>query len=200
MKKIIFLLIAALQFNMNCFAAASFESNTGIITIRNMSIDGATNFDSIKLKLNTANGTYEILEAIPKSVTISQTPLDTLEREGIKVDFLGCTRSGRNQVSCHINAVNNNTDQFIHFDGYDLSHIFDNMGKRYNATFVTTLGSTEQTGFIAQTLVQGIQVRIVYVFDNIDIRATSFPLLRLGIRFGVRGVEKHKLEFSNIDF
>ena len=54
------------------------------------------------MKLNFSTGTFELVDFSPKSNMISSTPIESMEEQNIKMDFMGCDRSGRNEVTCHI--------------------------------------------------------------------------------------------------
>lgn len=154
-----------------CFASSSFTTNNGHLTISNLSIDGNTTYSNVTLQLDIANGTFEILDLTPKASTISQTPLSSFEQQDLKFEFFGCSRSGLNQVSCHVDVTNYLNDRDLIISGFPGSILFDNSG-RYYFPIITVFEETG--GSITTTLIQGIPVRVIYVFDNISINATSF--------------------------
>jgi len=88
-----------------CFATANFTSSNGVFLVPNVSVDGTTNYDSVTLQLNLADGTFTVLDATPKDTSFSETVIETLSSNGLKVDFLGCAMTGHNQIGCLTKVV-----------------------------------------------------------------------------------------------
>lgn len=56
-------------FSSSSFATGSFSCETGSLVIRNLNVDGTTIYDSVKLQLNLANGTFTILDTTQQGLT-----------------------------------------------------------------------------------------------------------------------------------
>lgn len=198
MKKLL-LILSLLVIAPTCFATANFTSGTGKLVIPDVSVDGSTTYDSVTLQLNLANGTFTILEANLKDTKISDTPLDTLEQDGLKIDFLGCSRSDVNQVTCHVDVTNSLSDQVISPDGSCASALFDNLSNEYLGTTVSIM---DKVGVgichgINQTAINGIPIRIRFIYDNINIHADSISAFKPVIVFNNKTIIAN---FRNIDF
>ncbi len=173
MKKF-FLIINLLFISNFCFASSSYTSNNGTLVISNLSVDGETNYSKATIQLDIANGTFKILDLTPKALTISQTPLNTFEQQGLKFDFFGCSRSGLNQVSCHIDITNNQNDRNVGISPGINASLFGNHGRLYRS-IVTALGETSDgVNPLFPLLIRSIPVRVVYIYNNINIHTTSF--------------------------
>ena len=68
----------------------NFNSETGILDLRNISVDGISTYDKVKLQLNLATGNFTILDTtlnpiVPELLkTFSETPLHPLYRMILK--------------------------------------------------------------------------------------------------------------------
>ena len=96
-------------------ALSTYSSDTGYLDIPEVKVDGNTFYDNVGLKLNFTTGTFELIsgDARPEPSTtpttgsnfgaISTIPIESKGNEDIKLDFMGCERSGDNTVICHVN-------------------------------------------------------------------------------------------------
>jgi hypothetical protein len=163
-------------------AGTNFNSGTGMLVIPDVSVDGRSFYDSVTLKLDLATGTFSLISATPKNTKISDAPVQSFEVSGVGVGFNGCYRSGTNQVTCYATVTNTNNDAEMAFAGssYGGAHssyititttMIDNLGTPYTGS-VSVFGKTE-SNWIAGPILQGVPVRVAYVFTNVDSRATS---------------------------
>jgi hypothetical protein len=183
MKKIVLILTLLLS-SSTCFAIVNFTSKTGNLVMREVSVDGSTVYDSVTLQLNLTNGTFTILDATLKDTSFSETALDTMTVNGVKLDFMGCALSGYNQISCMTKVTSINKDQTIGVAGTSNTYIvsssssvspstlFDNLGNEYNPSTVSAL---DQSGSynLYFNMIQGVPVKVKFIFNNINPAATS---------------------------
>lgn len=181
MKKLL-LGLSLLVISSSCFAIVNFTSSNGTLVMRDVSVDGTTLYDSVTLKLDLATGTFTILDATLADNSFSSTAIDTLTQDGIKVDFMGCALSGKNQITCLTKVVSLTKDQSITAHNSSNSPLFDNLSKQYGVSTVTALDKTGSSlAFIA---IQGIPIEVKFIYNDIDPAATSIssfqPLFSLG--------------------
>lgn len=180
MKKIALILTLLLS-SSTCFAIVNFTSKTGNLVMREVSVDGSTVYDSVTLQLNLANGTFTILDATLKDTSFSETALDTLTHNGVKVDFMGCALTGYNQISCMTKVTSINKDQKMIASGSDRfilpSKLFDNLSNEYNPSTVTAL---DQSGSSSLTfnIIQGVPVKVKFIYNNINPAAISISAFK----------------------
>ncbi len=195
MKKLL-LGLSLLVISSSCFAIVNFTSSNGTLVMRDVSVDGTTLYDSVTLKLDLATGTFAILDATLADNSFSATPLDTLTQDGIKIDFMGCKLSGKNQITCMTKVVSLTKDQLISigntYYGGGSGTIFDNHSKQYSASTVTALDkSGSALGFNA---IQGIPIEVKFIFNAIDPAATAISSFQPMINFTL------KPDFRDIEF
>ena len=175
MKKIALILTLLLS-SSTCFAIVNFTSSTGNLVMREVSVDGSTVYDSVTLQLNLATGTFTILDATLKDTSFSETALDTMTFNGVKVDFMGCALSGYNQISCMTKVTSINKDQKMIVSGYDRyilpSKLFDNLSSEYQPSTVTALDQSG-SGSLTFNIIQGVPVKVKFIFNDINPVATS---------------------------
>jgi len=181
MKKIALILTLLLS-SSTCFAIVNFTSETGNLVMREVSVDGSTVYDSVTLQLNLATGTFTILDATLKDTSFSETALDTLTFNGVKVDFMGCALTGYNQISCMTKVTSINKDQkmtaggtasLYTVDGLSTpSKLFDNLGNEYSPSTVTALDQSN-SGYLEFNIIQGVPVKVKFIFNDINPSATS---------------------------
>ncbi|MBS0424690.1 MAG: hypothetical protein JSR71_09785 [Proteobacteria bacterium] len=183
MKKIALILTLLLS-SSTCFAIVNFTSKTGNLVMREVSVDGSTVYDSVTLQLNLANGTFTILDATLKDTSFSETALDTTTLNGVKVDFMGCALSGKNQITCKTKVTSINKDQTVEVEGStsyhyggDSSKLFDNLGNEYNSSTVTALDKSGSDRLVFN-IIQGVPVEIKFIYNNINPAATSISAFK----------------------
>ncbi len=184
------------------FAIVNFTSNSGALVMRDVTVDNNTVFDSVTLQLNLANGTFTILDATPKDTSFSETALDTLTLEGLKVDFVGCNLSGKNQVTCMTKIVSISADESIRVFGDTLnnsSELFDDQSREYTPTTVTALDKTGSST-LEFNIIQGIPVKVKFIYNNVDSAATSISLFRPLFTIGNSSSRVIRGEFRDIEF
>lgn len=167
-----------------CFATANFTSANGIFLVPNVSVDGTTTYESVTLQLDLATGNFTILDATLKDTSFSETALDTISENGMKVDFFGCARSGHNQISCLTKIVSTTNDQKIIANrnhpfliaGIIGSSLFDNLGREYDAE-VSAFDQTSSGG-LEISLIQGVPAEVKFIFNDIDIQATAISAFK----------------------
>lgn len=173
-------------------AGANFNSGTGILVIPDVSVDGRSFYDSVTLKLDLASGTFSLISATPKNPKLSDTPLQVFDSDGVTVGFNGCYRSGTNQVTCQATVTNLNNDAEMAFAAAFYSGslssyssikttLYDNLGAPYTGT-VSALNKTDASA-VSGMVLQGVPVRVTYVFTNVDSRATSIAAFSPGFAY-----------------
>ena len=175
--KNILLFLCLLLINTTSYATANFTSATGVFLVPNVSVNGITNYESVTLQLDLSNGTFSVLDATLKDTSFSETPIETLSSNGLKVDFYGCARTGHNQVTCRTKVMSINSDDQItipaaHWNSNMHTAAFDNFGREYSSK--VTAFDQSSTYALVFTLIQGVPATVDFIFDNIDIKATSF--------------------------
>lgn len=116
------------------------------------------------LQLNLANGPFTTLDATLKDTSFSETALDIMTFNGVKVDFMGCALSGYNQISCMTKVTSINKDQKIpvsgsyDFSGFDPSKLFDNLSNEYNPSTLTALDQSD-SAYLDFNIIQGGQLK-----------------------------------------
>ncbi len=171
MKKLL-LILSLMAISTTCFAIVNFTSSTGTLVMRDVSVDGSTVYDSVTLQLNLANGTFTILDATLKDISFSDTVLDSLTENGLKVDFYGCALSGKNQITCMTKVVAISKDMKMVVWGDGRSKLFDNLSNQNYASTVTALDKTGSAA-VDIVLIQGIPVEVKFIYNNINPAATS---------------------------
>ncbi len=164
--------------------------------MRDVSVDGTTLYDSVTLQLNLANGTFTIVDATLSDNSFSSTAIDTLTQDGIKVDFMGCTLSGKNQITCMTKVVSLTKDQLINAYGSTLSKLFDNQSKEYSTSTVTALDKSGSVS-LSFNAIQGIPIEVKFIFNNIDPAATSISSFQPWISNGFSNIQP---DFRDIEF
>lgn len=171
MKKLL-LILSLLMISSTCFAIVNFTRSTGNLVMRDVVVDETTVYDSVTLQLNLANGTFTILDATLKDNSFSDTVLDSLTENGLKLDFYGCALSGKNQITCMTKVVAINKDMKMVVWGDGRSKLFDNLSNQNYASTVTALDKTG-SGAVEIALIQGIPVEVKFIYNNINPTATS---------------------------
>ena len=167
---------------MPAWAGTNFNSTTGVLVIPDVTVDGQSFYDSVTLKLDMSTRSFSVISATPKNPQISDTPLQVFESDGVAVGFNGCYRSGTNQVTCQATVTNLNNDAEMAFaaafySGSFSSYssikttLYDNFGAPYTGS-VSALNKTDASS-VSGMVLQGVPVRVTYVFTNVDSRATS---------------------------
>jgi len=181
-------------------AISLFNPSTNFLVIPEVDVDGTTFFNDVTLKLDFATGTFKVIGFTDKPDTISATPINTGTEDDIKMDFMGCKRSGRNEISClmKITALSGKDRKLSIFLTVDTSgslkstRLFDNLGNPYNVSEINIgISSSSSSNFrIIQDLIAGIPTLVKFKFkdispnaSNISIFAPSFQDLASGTLF-----------------
>jgi hypothetical protein len=133
--------------------------------MRDVSVDGTTLYDSVTLKLDLATGTFTILDASLADNSFASTAIDTLTQDGMKVDFMGCKLSGKNQITCMTKVVSLTKDQSITIWGVN-SRFFDNQSKQYSISTVTALDKSG-SGTLSFNAIQGIPIEVKFIINRV---------------------------------
>jgi hypothetical protein len=186
MKKIVLFCIACLCSGIS-MATSNFNSQTGILVIPDVNVDGFTVYDSVTLQLNFTTGTFSVVNAKPKPSTIFDTPQEPqYTAEGYTIGSLGCATSGVNEITCYLQAVNNQANRklrvwnraYTSSSTPDGSLLFDDHNNIYEAVLVTVGSQTTDGAYIDTILIQGVPVRISMVFKNISLSAQSISAFK----------------------
>lgn len=194
------LALSLLTASFSSFAGANLISSTGEFVIPDVTLDGKHFFDSVTLKLNFATGKFEVISYQEKNKAISNTPLQTYTFNSIKTDFLGCTKTGVTQVSCYINLTNSDNDvQISIYGNNDYTLVYDNFGEPYKG-YINLFGQSSaaaSSNYIETTLLKGVPVRVEYVFNNLNNRATSIAAFKPAFLYSKA---YYMADFRNISF
>lgn len=205
MRKLL-LILNLLIFNIPCFASANFTSSEGNLVIPDVSVNGDKNYSNVTLHLDFDKGTFKVLDAQPKTTTISDTPLQSQTLtfnffENYKFDFFGCERSGQNQISCYVDVTMSSDYPRLFSATYSL--LFDNQGREYLAT-VITISDTPITFDQRLPSKKDTPIRIKYIFDNFNIHAASISVFKPTFydleTYGGDVAKNYFIEFRNISF
>ncbi|NOT83781.1 MAG: hypothetical protein HOP02_03160 [Methylococcaceae bacterium] len=208
MKKIALFVCIASLFSGVSLASGKYTSNDGNFVVSDVNADDKTFYDSVTLQLNFGNGTFLVVNAKEKSPTLFDRPLEPqVTVEGFTIGFLGCEKSGMDQITCYLQVVNNEADREVaaiarypdpSADNAAVGSIlFDNLNNTYIAQSVTFTNITDDI-FVKARLYQDIPVKLSMVFTGININASSILLFRstFNTSFG-----KHFVgTFKNIKF
>ncbi len=149
-----------------------------------VSVDGKTNYDSVTIQFDFNKGTFNILSAIAHNTAISKTPLQTFKSSGFVYDFLGCQRTGTNEITCYTNITNTGNDAALSTGFYgDNSYLYDDLSNQYKLSSLTILNQTVTLspccfGYLNLTYIQGIPVLAAYTFTGFNIHATSITIFQ----------------------
>ncbi|MCW5608523.1 MAG: hypothetical protein KIT26_10770 [Nitrosomonas sp.] len=160
MKKIM-LTLCLMIMSASSFAIVNFSTGTGALVMRDVVVDDTTVYDSVTLQLNLANGTFTILDATLKDNAFPNSPIDTFQQNGLKIDFYGCALSGKNQITCMTKIVAINQNLNLGISG-DLTELFDNLSNKYRASTVTALDKANIA--LSFTIIQGMPVEVKYIY------------------------------------
>lgn len=177
--KSILLIFSLFVFSSPSFATGNFNNDTGTLVIRNLSVDGTTTYDSVRLQLNLANGTFTILDSAIKEIdrrdTFSKTPIDTFTSDNTRIDFMGCIPTAydaelrKRQIVCRTQVTSLNGDEVIRAIGNQPHELIDNQGNIYNRQLsVMVLDELSPVGNITFNAIQGIPVSVIHVFSDVD--------------------------------
>ncbi len=188
-------------FPASTFAVGNFTSSSGVLVVPEVDVDGNVFYDNVSLKLNFANGTFELTGFSPKPDLISLTPIESMEEKNLKMDFMGCTRSGRNEVTCHVNltslgGLDRRTRVYVNLASSGQSLLYDDLGNTYPAKEATVGNiSTKSAEYV--NLIAGVPTLAKFKFIDVAPNATSLSLFQP--LFEPDGNEA-KGDFRNINF
>jgi hypothetical protein len=191
MQKFLLVILASLSFSS--FAVNNYDSGTGVVVMPDVSVDGKVFYDSVTVQFDFSNGTFKLLSAVPKNTAISTTPLQSTTFDSFIVDFLGCSRTGTNEITCYTNITNTGKDTSLsvgNVTDHGGSYLYDDLSKQYGLTSVTVQNQTAGANTI--TYIQGIPVLAAFKFNDFDIHATAI------IRFQPFFFPHGNVTFSNI--
>ncbi|NOQ16796.1 MAG: hypothetical protein GQ581_07030 [Methyloprofundus sp.] len=174
--------------------------------IPEIDVNGQVFYDNVTFKLNFATGTFELVGGEEKPSSISATPLDTMEAENIKMQFMGCTRSGRNEVTCHLKLTSlggfdRATYVYANYSG-NTSFLYDDLGNTYKSTEIS-VANLQATSAVHPTLIAGIPTLAKFKFTNISPNATSLSLFKPAFNLGdsvANNGNTFYSDFRNINF
>lgn len=178
-------MFAALCFSITCFAGASYNDSTGMLTIPEVAVDGTTViYGDVKLQMDMMQGTFVIQSAIEKNIKFPEAPLQTRIVDGsLEIKFFGCKRSGSSQIICMERYFNSTQDVRINIFGDKNNAV--NFYKNYDVNVRPV------PDFLTEELNKGYSPS--YAIDNLgneysptsittrgksDISLINFPLLK----------------------
>ena len=167
-------------------ALSTYNADTGYLAIPEVK-DGNTFYDNVGLKLNFTNGTFELVAGNERPETgsgensggISTTPIDFGGDERIRLDFMGCERSGSGGeiVTCHVNFTSlGGIDRKVGINagslGFDSlkARLYDSSGALHYATSGTIANiKTAHIGGSAKVLlIANVPTLATFQFANIS--------------------------------
>ena len=161
-----------------------FDTNTGYLVIPEVDVNGDTFYDNVTFKLDFASGKFELVSFEEKPETISTTTLATMEEQDIKMDFMGCVRSGRNEVTCHLKLTSlGGFDRKLRVIGTNYlnssnkTRLYDDKGNTYIASEVI-VGNLQSSSAVKPNLIAGIPTLAKFKFINISPEASSLSLFQ----------------------
>lgn len=209
MTKKLLVVLSFLLANSVCLAVTNFTSSDGNLTIPDVSVDGNKRYDLVTLQLNFSNGTFKVMNVVPK-MAIPEIPLQTQTKENYKFDFLGCLKTELNQVTCYLDATLTSIyppfrDEPMSrlYDGLlsaSLAFLSDNSGRSYITSNITAFDKSIINAEFP--LILEIPARIKYTFNDFDTRISSFSSFKPsfnGTYFGDLP-ERFQLDFKGTDF
>ncbi len=201
----LYIFLSSLFFSTASIAVGNFDTNTGILVIPEVDADGTVFFDDVALQLNFTSGTFELIGFNTKPESISTKPIETQEDQNIKMEFLGCARSGRNEVTCHVKltslgGLDRNIEINTNAAGFNRigTKLFDDLGNTYTSSEITS-GNLQSTTLLNSTLIAGVPTLTTYKFENVLPSASSLSLFQPEYRI-IKGNSLFSGDFRNIDF
>lgn len=183
-------------------ALGLFNTDTGYLVIPEVDVNGNKFYDNVTLKLDFSTGKFEVVGADAKPEAISSTPLDTMKNQDIKMDFLGCERSGRNEVTCHLKLTSlGGFDREIYVIATNYTNesnktkLYDDKGNTYIASKVI-VGNLQSSRFVKPNLIAGIPTLAKFKFINVSPEASSLSLFQPEFTGDIH----FNGDFRNIDF
>lgn len=191
-----------LSLSSTSFAIGNFDSASGRLLIPEIDMDGKNFFNNVSIKFDFPNGTFDVVSLEEKPPTIFETPIDSFTDQDVKMGFLGCARTGRNEVSCHMELTSlGGFDQsvIVYASQYQReSRLFDDLGNTYIASEVI-VGNLQGSRYVTSLLIAGVPTLAKFKFKNILPSASSISLFKPSFR----NRSKDKLfngDFRNIQF
>lgn len=164
-----------------CYATANLNTETGILVVPDVKVDGNLDLSSITLQLDTNKGTFRLLDITPEFTSFSDTPLDSVVSDGLKIDFLGCARNSASRVICRTTISRTDTVQdflkeqvlpnIAEVRNPRKSIIIDNLGQQYEA-IASVYGELDELGFLTINLIEGVAIDVDFHFANLNNQAT----------------------------
>ena len=169
---------------ISSYAIGLFDTSTGYLVIPEVDVNGGSFYDNVSLKLDFGSGKFEFISGNPKPDNISSIPLNTMENQDIKMDFMGCTRSGRNEVTCYLKLTSlGGFDRKIRVistnyqNSSNKTKLYDDKGNTYIADKVI-VGNLQSGAFVDPNLIAGIPTLAKFKFINISPAASSLSLFQ----------------------
>lgn len=208
-------MLRALSFIMFCFlcnsvfASGKYTSSNGYFVVPNVNVDDQLFLDSVTLKLDLENGTFQLVEI---KETQSQNSEQHITDLGYEVDLLECNQTGtvsytsgdKKIVTCDIEVTNTQHDKLLSAKKRyvtNSSHVYDNFS---DITVASSIRSGDDDaglfsdGYIDVFQPNNTPVLIQFEF-YLNINSTSItsfqPLL-----IDIETQKELDIEFTNIEF
>ncbi len=179
MRRLISIFIICIASSV-CYATANLNTETGILLVPDVKVDGAIDLNSITLQLDTNNSTFKILDITTEFPSLSDSSLDAVTSDGLKIDFLGCARNSGAKIICRTAISRTDTVQDVFEEQVKpnvaevrnprKSIITDSLGQQYEA--IASVYGMLEVGFLTINLIEGVTVEVDFHFDNFNNQAT----------------------------
>ena len=176
------------------------DGKGGVLSIKTLDVNGVKAFENLELELDFTNSQFTLNNVSEADNTISEEPIETIEKDGFKVGLRGCSAESK-IVTCHLLLTSVEFDRIIRFYNKSYSsgsQAFDNSGNQYYSAKVT-IANNENSEYVRQRLVADVITEATIRFENLSTRATSFSLLAL-LFYTNDGNERADIEFRDISF
>ena len=77
------------------------DGQGGILFIKALDVDGVKTFENLELELDFTNSQFTLKHFAEANNTITEEPIETIEKDGLKVGLRGCSAESR-VVTCHL--------------------------------------------------------------------------------------------------
>ena len=191
MKKIIFSFIGIFAFLgmlSTSYAISDFSTDSSVLIMPRVNVNGTTYYDNVSLELDFKTGTFKLLNATPAVPPQPDQIIETQTVEKFSLGFQGCFRSGGNEVHCHMKITNTDFDKelFVNISSglapltgnAVYSKLYDDLSNEYNASKIIIANTEINSRSGSAQLIRGIPAIAIFTFENISPKANSLTLFQ----------------------
>ncbi len=144
--------------------AANYTTQTGSLSIPDVSIDGKLSYKNVTLQLDMNKGGFVVVNS--QAIDPVLTPQESFEAEGYTINLLNCARvvATPKNVVCNVTINNNQTDRLLYL--FSSTTAYDVESNAYNllaSTLANKSSGTYDKGVSAQ-LIQGTTAKMTVTF------------------------------------